>query len=252
MERPIITERCELAGIPVLHVRARGLQGPAPTILYFHGWSSQKDFNVVPAEVLAIEGFRVIVPEQLHHGERGALPDYNAAAKTHFWPVVLNSIHEAALLRDAAVAAGWSDPERFGISGHSMGGFISAGVMAQYDWAKVAVLNNGCPCYAWAEEFYRQAAGAFPADPATLDRLRPYDPEQQIGRIAPRPLLLQHGAADGTVPVGGTQRFYALAEPKYAAAGHPERLSLTVIENLNHFLTNKMIEAMRDWFVRWL
>lgn len=250
VERPIVTERTELAGVPVLHVRARALQGPAPTIIYFHGWSSKKEANVVPAELLAIDGFRVILPDQIHHGERGALTDYPGSAKTHFWRVILNSVGEADVLAQAAVATGWSDPDRIGVAGTSMGGFVTAGVLARYPWAKAAVLNMGCPCYCWVEEYYRQSSGAFPADPAIMDRLQPYDPELHIGRIAPRPILMQHGVADKSVPVGGVQRFYALAAPYYE--GQPERLALTVADRLDHYVTKDMLGAMRDWFVRWL
>lgn len=250
MERSIITERTELAGIPILHVRARALTGPAPTILYFHGWSSKKEFNIIPAELLAMDGFRVIVPDQIHHGERGALPDYPKAAKTHFWKVILNTIGEAETLKEAAMAAEWSLPERVGVAGHSMGGFISAGVLARYPWAKAAVLLNGCPCYGWAEEHYRQSAGSFPASPALLKRLRAYDPELLLDRVAPKPLLMQHGTADTAVPVGGVKRFYELAGAAYAAT--PERLALTLVDRLDHYVTNHMMEAMRNWFLRWL
>ncbi|HWI62888.1 MAG TPA: prolyl oligopeptidase family serine peptidase [Symbiobacteriaceae bacterium] len=249
MERPIITERTELAGIPVLHVRARALAGPAPTILYFHGWSAKKEVNIIPAEALAVEGFRVLIPDQIHHGERGTL-DYPSSAKTHFWKVILNSIEEAGALRDAAVALGWSEPDRFGVSGHSMGCFVTPGVLARYDWAKVAVLQNGCPCYTWAEAFYRESRGAFPASPTLLSRLTACDPEQMISRIAPRPVLMMHGASDASVPIGGVKRFRELAAPAYAAC--PDRLELVVIDRLNHFVTKDMIELMRNWFVKWL
>jgi uncharacterized protein len=250
MERSIITERTELAGIPILHVRARTLQGPAPTILYFHGWSSKKEFNIIPAELLAIDGFRVIVPDQIHHGERGALADYPKAAKTHFWKVILHSIEEAAILRDAAVAAGWSQPEQFGVAGHSMGGFVSSGVLARFPWAQAAVLLNGCPCYVWADAHYRQTAGAFPAAPGQVERLSQFDPEHLVARVAPKPLLMQHGSADTSVPVGGVKRFYDLAKPHYAA--HPERLALTIVDRLDHYVTNHMMEAMRNWFLQWV
>lgn len=250
MERSIITERTELAGIPILHVRARTLQGPAPTILYFHGWSSKKEFNIIPAELLAIDGFRVIVPDQIHHGERGALESYPKAAKTHFWKVILHSLDEADTLRRDAIARGWSLPDRFGVAGHSMGGFVSSGVLARYDWAQAAVLLNGCPCYGWADEHYRRTAGAFPATPAQEERLHQVDPEHLLAQVAPKPLLMQHGSADTSVPVDGVKRFYEIAAPHYAAC--PERLALTIVDRLDHYVTNHMMEAMRNWFLQWL
>ena len=43
------------------------------------------------------------------------------------------------------------------------------------------------------------------------DRLLEYAPEAYVGRIAPRPLLLIHGAEDTLIPVGESQRLLALA-----------------------------------------
>ena len=251
MERPIVTERTELTGIPLLHIRPRNLQGPAPTVLFFHGWSSNKENQVITAEALACEGYRVIVPDSIHHGERGALPKYdNAAAARYFWPTIFHTITEADTLANAVVAAGWTDPERIGVSGHSMGGFIAAGVTARYDWVKVTVLHNGCPCYVWADEHFRRAANALAPTREQAARLQPYDPEQFIERIAPRPILFLHGSVDVVVPPQGARRFVELARPYYEA--HPERLAIMEWERLNHYVTTTMIEEMRRWFCRYL
>lgn len=251
MERPILTERAELAGIPLLHIRPRHLEGAAPTVLFFHGWSSNKENQAVTAEALACEGYRVIVPDSIHHGERGALPVYDgAAAARYFWPTILQTVAEAGALTDAAVAAGWTDPDRIGVSGHSMGGFIASGVTARYNWVKVTVLHNGCPCYVWAEEYYRKAAKAPPPTRAQVAHLQEHDPEFLIARIAPRPLLLLHGSVDAVVPPEGARRFVQLARPYYQ--DHPERLAILEQERLNHYVTTYMIEQMRQWFCRFL
>jgi uncharacterized protein len=250
MERPILVEPTTLAGIPVLHVRARHLPEPAPTILFYHGWSSCKENNGINAEALACEGFRVIVPDAVHHGVRGALADYNTAQTLPlFWPTIIQSVEEAALLHQAAVAAGWADPGRMGVAGHSMGGFISSGIMAKFPWVKAGVLLNGCPSYVFAGHMYAQAAH-MEADEALLAQLAPYDPIGQVERIAPRSLLLLHGEADQVVPPVLARRFCEAARPYYAE--HPERLVLTEIRRLNHYITSRMIMQMRDWFVRYL
>lgn len=250
MERPITAERTALAGIPVLHVRARELSGPAPTILFYHGWSSCKENNVINAEALACDGFRVIVPEAVHHGERGALADYYTAESLPlFWPTIRQSIAESELLRAAAVEAGWTDPERLGVAGHSMGGFISSGVMARYPWVKAGVLLNGGPAYVhWAVTAAAARGQEVPA--AVLEDLRAFDPEALADRFAPRPLLLLHGEADQVVPPELSRRFEAAARPFYTAC--PERLELREIRRLNHYITSRMIMQMRDWFVTYL
>jgi dipeptidyl aminopeptidase/acylaminoacyl peptidase len=246
----VVVQRLELAGIPVLHVYGRDLTGPGPTVFFFHGWSSRKERNRIALESLALAGLRVLAPDAIHHGERGALPSYEGdAGEQYFWQTVIQTIEEAEALQAAAVAAGLADPDRIGVTGHSMGGFITAGVLARYDWVRAAVLLNGAGSYGWAERLSCQARGIEPKA-ERLDLLGAYDPERRLDRIAPRPVLLLHGSEDQIVPAEASRRFYRLAQPHYAQ--YPDRLVLTEIPRLNHYVTQDMIDAARQWFVQHL
>lgn len=249
MDRPIRTERITVAGIPALHIRRADLTGPAPTILFYHGWSSakEKDSNVITAEAVACEGYRVIVPDAVRHGERDALPVYdNHMVARHFWEVIMHTVDEAETLHGALLDAGWALPDRIGVAGYSMGGYITAGVFARYPWIKAAVLLAGGPCYQWADGFYRKAAGGIAPVPALTERLKAYDPEEQLGKLPPRPLLMLHGDADPAVPVGGVRRYAELARPYYRE--QPQWLQLTEFTGLTHFVTAPEVGAARAWF----
>ena len=241
-----------LAEIPVLDVHAAGLTGPAPTILLQHGWSGRKETQVVTAQALSCAGFRVLVPDANGHGDRDAFPAYDAPeASRHFWSVLEAQIADFGRLADAAVSAGLTDPDRIGVTGNSMGGMIAAGATARYSWAKVAAVMNGSGCFSHTfQEFVEMIPhGADPGAEAKA-RVLAIDPEGQIGRIAPRPVLLIHGERDTVVPVTGVQRFAELARPYYAAC--PERLRLTVIPRLDHHVTVGMVDEVRAWFHQYL
>jgi dienelactone hydrolase len=83
----------------------------------------------------------------------------------------------------------------------------------------------------------------------TAELMLEYRPEEVIGRIAPRPVLLMHGAADDLAPV---EEAHAL----YAAAGDPKKL--IVFPGAYHhdvYLDPLFWEVMThttDWFQRWL
>jgi dipeptidyl aminopeptidase/acylaminoacyl peptidase len=148
-----------------------------------------------------------------------------------------------------AVAAGWSVPDRFGAVGHSMGGFITAGVLARYPKLAAAVLWDGGPCYRFAEELFCRMTGQTP--PAELlERLDAYDPERYLEQIAPRPVLLIHGEADTVVPPVLARRFVEQARPFYRS--QPDRLSLVEFPRLNHYVTAAGIAQMRQWFLKYL
>jgi len=249
LTRPVLVEPQTLGGIPCLHVHPAQLTGPAPLVLLYHGWSSKKENQVVAAESLACDGYRVIAPDALHHGERDALPDYDSVqAMVRFWDVVIQTVEEAQGIKQEAVALGLADPDRIGCAGHSMGGMVTAGVLARYPWVRADVTFNGNPCYEWLNGFFHQQQHAPGPSAEEQARLERYNPERLITRMAPRPLLLLHGDADPVVPIVGDRRFMEAARTHYAE--HPERLQMEEVPGLVHVVTVGMVESMREWF-RW-
>lgn len=251
MHQVINVVATQLAGIPLYDVHAAGLSGPAPTIFLQHGWSGSKATQVVTAQALACAGFRVLVPDALRHGDRDAFPSYEAPeASAHFWQILETQVDDFGRIAEEAIRLGLSDPDRIGVTGNSMGGMIAACATARYGWVKVAAVMNGSGCLLHTYEEFLAAAPQAERSAEAEARLRAIDPEGQIDRIAPRPVLLIHGERDTVVPVTGVQRFAELAGPAYAAC--PERLKLTVIPRLDHYVTVGMVDEVRNWFVRYL
>ena len=83
----------------------------------------------------------------------------------------------------------------------------------------------------------------------TAERILEYRPEQFVAQLAPRPLLIIHGAEDDLAPLEE-------AEALYAAAGEPKKL--VVFQNAWHHdvyldpLFRNVMDATLEWFDKWL
>ncbi len=64
-------ENQTVSGIPFLHiVKEENRHRAVPLVIFIHGFRSAKEHNLHIAYLLAEKGFRAVLPEALHHGER--------------------------------------------------------------------------------------------------------------------------------------------------------------------------------------
>lgn len=185
------------------------------TILLSHGYAGDCTPDLVYAPVLARAGYNVLLFDYRGHGAS----DGNFTSLVYFERRDLLAAMD--LLRSRGIA-------RVGLIGFSMGGAIAlataplspmvAGVISDSTFGELsqiirnAALSRGAPpplaaLIGWVVEFVasvRLRANLFSADPI-----------HWIARIAPRPVMIMHGAADHAVPVAEAQRLYRAArEPK--------------------------------------
>lgn len=219
--------------------RARG------TVLLVHGWGSTMESYAFFASLLTDWGYKVIVPELPHHGERGAL-DYAdpAVLENLFWDVVQQGMQEASDI----VAELYPEDGCVAMVGHSTGGFITAGTFARDAKIKTAVVINGSCAWVKFEETYREQFGAPAMEESRRAELAAMDPLSRMMHHADafeeRSLLLLHGSDDQTVPIDSQQYFMS------ALAGRniPEtRLKFTSYPRVNHHITIGMLQAVKEW-----
>lgn len=248
--QPVVTvEPVRLSGINVLNVFPRGLTGPAPAIIMYHGWMGSKNGMIPAAELLACHGFRVLLPDLPRHGERNALPSYqDRAAYEQFWAIIMQAVDEVGAIAAEAVDQGLARRETIGIAGSSAGGMVALSALGRYEWLRAAGALITCPCFEWLDSI---STNADPLAGDDLAKLRTYDPEALIPAMAPRPLLLLHGTADTNLPVAGVRRFVSQAR-EGAYAPHPDRLVLTELPKLDHWVTIGMVATLQQWFERWI
>ena len=121
-----------IAKIPALEVTTEEQKNEAlPLIVYYHGWQSAKELSLTQARKLAHEGFRVILPDAMNHGERKTGPISTIPSIT-FWssiqynliefPVIIHHFHKLGLIKE-----NW-----IGVGGVSMGGITTSALMTQH------------------------------------------------------------------------------------------------------------------------
>lgn len=245
MRETIKIENRRLAGIPVLDVQPL-FATEAPTLLYYHGWGSNKDENRFIATLFAYHGFRVVVPDAPLHGERGRLPQYySAEGYEHFWEVITNAVEEADELIASMIEQKVADSRKITVVGSSMGGFVASGVFANDPMIKCLVNFNGAPAWEVSEHTFRKWEGRPEAQEHELVDIRKFDPMNKLDQLYPRPILLMHGERDSAVPIEGQHAFYQAALPYYVDAS--ERLLLKVVPKLDHYVTTGMLEEAIEW-----
>ena len=230
-ERSVVSYRSQGLKIYALLTVPQG-DKPAsgwPVIVFNHGYIQPEVYRtteryVAYVDALARNGYIVLRPDYRGHGfsegeARGAYgyPDYTVD--------VLNAVASIAQYADA-------DPDRIGMWGHSMGGYITLRAMVATDDIKAGVVWAGVVAsYAdLAEKWTRQRSDI----PERARRWRaqlieeygaPQENPQFWNSISANtyfadlsgPVQLHHGTADATVPI----EFSATAYEQILRAGSP-------------------------------
>lgn len=244
--------------IPVLHIADQKRRGERlPFIIFVHGFTSAKENNLHYAYLLAQKGFRVILPEALHHGERNRGLSGNRL-NIRFWEIVLQTIEELDILKRSFEEEQLIDPSRIGVVGTSMGGIVTLGALTKYNWIKAATSLMGMPYY---EKFALSQIGEMKKKGIELpiqekeisqlmDKLREHDLSIQPEKLRNRPLLFWHGKQDNVVPYSSTYHFYESIKPLYLH--EPEKLQFIGDEHAGHKVSNDGVYQAVKWFETYL
>lgn len=234
------TQRLSLAGAPALAVH-RGSREEAlgcGAVLFFHGLGVSKEVNERELYYFAERGLYAVGLDAVGHGER-RLPDFDARfawdnpeREREFLSLVHATACEIPSVFDALVAMGaW--PRGIGITGVSMGGFISyAAVLADRRLGAAAPLL-GSP--EWKLPL-------------------PESPHLRPEGFFPVALFSQNAGQDELVPHAPVRAFHARLEPLYAQA--PERLRYREFPHSAHMMRgedwDEAIHGAADWMARFL
>lgn len=238
--------------IPIIRFKLRDSKDRIPTIILYHGWSSNKESQRLRGFILANLGFQVIIPDAINHGERQGIENYDAEnAIRHFWPTILNNIEEAKIIIDHSIDIYGGDPNRIGVIGHSMGGFTAAGVLTHNKEVKTAVVQNGSFNWKQSNDILKKAMGLevshdFKEEEGEISLI---DPMNNLDLIIDRPILLLHGSEDNVVSIASQKSFYEKIKPSY---NNQSLIQLIEFNNLGHFVTTNMMEEAAIWFKKHL
>ncbi|MET3507740.1 alpha/beta fold hydrolase [Halalkalibacter oceani] len=247
----VIIRNRNIAHIPVLDVVKAELEDQgAPAVFFLHGYTSAKEHNLHVAYLLAEKGFRVLLPDALHHGEReGRL--FGRERDLAFWEIVLTSIKELEQMKDALVAEGSVDANRLGVIGTSMGAITMYGALAAYPWIQTAVSFMGTAYY---ETYAKAQIAMLEQDGELLDtelkqrvlsQIRPFDLSQQLDKLAGRPLFIWHGTEDQVIPFPFSEKLHETIAASYQ--DKPDHLHFSAEANTPHKVTRTAVLKSVSW-----
>jgi fermentation-respiration switch protein FrsA (DUF1100 family) len=254
----IIVEKSLLKNYPHLHIVNKSeQQRKLPFIIFNHGFTSAKEHNLHYAYLLAEKGFRVILPEAIYHGERGqGLTEKNLYS--HFWEIVIKTIHELNDYKEYYVNEGLADQEQIGLAGTSMGGIVTLGALTKYKWIKAAVSLMGMPAYEeylhWQLEQMKSLGITLSFTEEQIEEqlsfIRPYDLSLQPEKLENRPLLFWHGQKDPIVPFHLTYQFYQSIKDNYEKK--PPNIHFISDAQADHKVSREGLKATVEWFEKHL
>lgn len=245
-------ERDFVYDIPIIRFNLKGNKGKLPTIIFYHGWSSNKESQRLRAFILANLGYQVIIPDAINHGQRNRLDIYDGESSVrYFWPTILNNIEEAKKLLDYCISHYNADPDRIGAIGHSMGGFTAAGVFTYNSCVKTAIILNGSFNWRHSNQILKDKLGLEDMDDfkEEEERINSIDPMNNQELVIDRPILLLHGGYDRVVNIESQKLFYEEVKPQYS---DKSLINLIEYNNVDHFVTTNMMDEAAKWFKKFL
>ncbi len=217
-----------------------------PALILQHGYGADK-YDLEPiGEELATAGAVVYLPDAWGHGERFDPRGQNFmrdASSDYFIAVVRQVMADLRALLPVVSA----DPAVAGapvwLGGFSLGGIATLLTLeSDSEVAGGIVFSGGI-----SPEVVSAPLGMAPASLDNQAWARAHDmaSSASVAALAQRPLFLTHGQADDRLPVIGTTRLYAAAQPLYRAM--PERLQLRLFAG-GHMIPPALLEDAVAWF----
>ncbi|MGI6560520.1 MAG: alpha/beta fold hydrolase [Saccharofermentanales bacterium] len=229
------TKKLFIENIPIIEIYLQNLADkPAPLLVFYHGWTSDKINGSGFGETIAKFGFRVVVPDCAYHGER-------ANQLIRMWDVhyLFNSVIETAAefprIVDYYKKQNLIAEDFYAVAGVSMGGMIANILLKREPAIKAAGILMGSPqlqkfaewiVYQGLEDLFRVSNDFYP-DLTLPDeriqmgiinretdlilelvpRLENWDLSQSPQAIAGRPVFYWHAKPDSIMPYSFTAEF---------------------------------------------
>lgn len=244
----ILEEKVKIQSIPSIVFKPKEAKEPISTIIFYHGWSSNKELQRLRGFILASVGYQVVIPDAVYHGERNPLTDYgDEAAIEYFWDVIFNNIEEYSKIVQELVLNYNADYKRIAVMGNSMGGFTASGIFTHNEDIKTLIVFNGCCVW---ENFNKNIEVPKSEKLESIEkRVNAMDPMNNLHLLKDRPILLLHGDSDIVVPIDSQRIFYNKLNPLYNCK---EKIKFIEYPRLNHFVTTNMMEESINWLGRYL
>ncbi len=243
--------------VPALLFLPKQGKRPLPVVVLQHGLAGTKEQMLDDARQasLAKVGFAAFAMDAPLHGERkqpgkDLATTFFGADKTPIYQMVADLRRGVDYLGTAPEI----DAHRIGYYGVSMGGYVGAlagGLDERFRASVLVVAWGDWGAFVESNEKVKQGAAAVGLS-AELARqyMADADPIYFVGHISPRPLLMQNGRTDTTVPPAAAAPLHKAAkEPKevrWYPGGHDIYADPTAIKDALEFLTKNLKEPAKS------
>ncbi|MGP4073474.1 alpha/beta fold hydrolase [Piscibacillus sp. B03] len=251
----IVIDKYEVKDIPVLEVvDDQNINDSLPLMIYFHGFTSSKEQDLPQAYLMAEQGYRVLLPDSMHHGERQKETDPNKI-QSDFWKIVVQNLEDLNQLYLYIKEHELALDDRIGIAGTSMGGITVSAALTRFQWIKAAGIMMGSArigeMASYLLESIRKQGIKIQLSQdeidQQLDSLKPIDLSHQLDKLANRPIFIWHGENDQVVPYQHTISFVEQLKTN----GYPsDRLQFISEPNRDHKVSREAKYALTNFFVK--
>jgi dipeptidyl aminopeptidase/acylaminoacyl peptidase len=191
-------------------------------------------------------GYKVVIPELPHHGERGNLAYFDTVIlQQYFWSVVIQAVEEASTIVTDILN---TNDHPVGIIGNSAGGFIAGGVCATNSNVNSAVVMNASCAWLRSEEIFREHDGRSPMSSIEAENIRKYDPLFNIDASNDQAFLLLHGKEDTTISIE-SQRYFMEG---MTVNDNQKSLKFVEYAGVNHQITLGMLQEAKEWLEKYV
>lgn len=240
-----------------------------PPILLWHGFgppsSSEALMEALPLDEVSALKVYLTLPLFGERAPEGGMEEI-ARRQTQdyglllFEPAVIGAARElAGIVEDLEHRKCLHPGEGIGLLGFSAGGAAVFFALAQraVPVSAAVTLNAPIGLSASIEALERATKRTYEWTPRSRDLAKMTDAVLRAHDIAagdpPVALLLWHGAADRLIATRETERLHQTLAPLYSAAGHPERLQLTLAAEAAHNFTDPQVlgdvrRSVASWF----
>jgi dipeptidyl aminopeptidase/acylaminoacyl peptidase len=242
--------------IPIIEYYKTG-SGKRPLLILSHGFSGRKsDFfqSMETIKGLANKGFYIVAMDNRGHGERKG-PTFSSRvikdSKINIFEIrklIKESADDVSTLIDYYETNSLIDMNQIGITGCSMGGFITFRAMMIDSRIKAAAPMIGSPTW---EDIPREVAQplSIEQNKEAMDNLKElsqqYCPNYFPDKFYGRNLLIQNGAQDMHVNIAEVKKFYDVI-----SENSPQTITMITYPGIGHKVTPEMLTVTTEWLCK--
>lgn len=238
--------------IPVLYCYPKS-DKPLPVVIFAHGMFGDKIIDLHRGIVLAQEGYFVVLADARLHGER-IVENYNQYFYENdkvvnckkFLQVIKGTSEDISKVIDNLKDDLRVDLNRIGMSGISMGGYVTFLTLANDDRIKVAAPMLSSPEWVFNTEKIEQDE----YDEELKEIIRINNPINNYKRIASIPIIMQNAIEDPTISINGVRQLVQTLNKEYPES--KQKYSLIEYPNIGHEVPDIMIDRIIQWFKEYL